>query len=90
MLCTGYDDKDTINFYTNGFNDVYKSLTNYYKGDKLESEINNFKEKIHDSCIYRVGFFDIFKGEFINDKLLLVDLFDFDFKEDKKEDEKSS
>lgn len=93
MLMTGFDDKATIDYYINVFNDIYKSLNNYYKGEKLETEINNFKDKINCSCIYRVGYFDIYKCEFINDKFLLVDLFDFEFNkesEDKIDVKKSS
>lgn len=86
ILVMGYDDKETIKYYNNSFNDIFKALSNYYKGDKLEVECNNFKDKVNNSCIYCVGYFDIYKGEFINDKRLLVDLFDFKFSLENKED----
>ena len=79
MICTSYDDKEVLDYYFNGFRDIYKSLDKYYTGDKLDTERKNFVEKVHSSYIYRIGYFDSIKGELENDKLLLVDLFDFNF-----------
>lgn len=85
IMCTGFDDKDTIDFYIKGFKDSYKSLDKYFVGDKLETEKNNFIDKIHDSYIYRIGYFDLFKGELVNDKILLADLFDFNIESEENE-----
>ena len=81
IIVVGYDDKETIDYYLNSFKDILSSLSKYYKGDKLDLEISNFKDKIKNSCIYQLGYFDNFKGEFINDKKMLVDLFDYEFNE---------
>lgn len=85
VIVIGYDDKATIDYYLNSFKDIKKSLDKYYKGDKLETEIKNLKDKIQDSCIYRIGYFDNFKGEFINEKVMLIDLFDYDLIKESEE-----
>lgn len=85
ILVMGYDDKDTIKYYHDSFNSLYNDLSKYYKGEKLDAELNNLQEKVNDSCIYKVGYFDEFKGEFINDKYMLVDLFDFKLIKNKEE-----
>lgn len=89
VLVVGYDDKESLEYYFKSFNDIYKSLDNYYKGDKLDNEKKNLIDKIKNSCIYKIGYFDTFKGEFVNDKSLLVDLFDFKFNNDESEDNKN-
>lgn len=81
ILVIGFDDKATIDYYVKSFNSIYTDLCNYYKGEKLDLEKKNLQEKVNDSCIYQIGYFDNFKGEFVNDKRLLVDLFDFELNE---------
>ena len=83
VLVTGFDDQETINYYTNSFNNIFEGLDKYYVGDKLKTEKNNLIDKIHNSCIYVNGYFNEFTGEFVNDKNILVDLFDFKFNEEK-------
>lgn len=81
LLVMGYDDQETIKYYTDNFNSILENLDKYYTGEKLETERNNFIDKIHDSCIYVNGYFNEFTGEFVNDKNIIVDLFDFKFKD---------
>ena len=83
ILVMGYDDKESIKCYLDMFDNLYKDLSKYYKGDKLELEKKNLIDKIHDSCIYKVAYFNTFTGEFINDKAMLVDLFDYNIKNKK-------
>ena len=89
ILIMGYDDKISIKYYCDMFNGVYNDLDKYFNGEKLDIERSNLLEKIHNSCIYKNGYFDTFKGEFVNDKSMLIDLFDFEItiKDKEKENE---
>lgn len=72
-LVTGFDDKATISYYLESFKNILVSLSD------LDKE--KFLEKLHNNSIYRVAYFDTSKGEFVNEKCFLADLFDLSIDE---------
>lgn len=71
-LSTGLDDAGIISFYLDSFKDLFLACMRDSKTCKENSE--KLLERIHNSLIYKLAYFDNVKGEFINDLLLLADL----------------
>lgn len=94
-IVMGYDDESTIKYYLNILKDMFFGLMVKLSGDDLEKEKIKLLDKIHNTNIMRVAEFSNLTGEFKNDHVVLVDLFDysledFDKKEIKKESEENS
>lgn len=75
-LVMGFDDKATIDYYLSQF----KSIILSFDDDKFIEYKNKFIDKLKSSCIYSLGYFDNLKGEFVNEKKVLVDLFNISLK----------
>lgn len=93
MILSGFNDEGACKFYIDQFNEIKKTIESYFNKDNIEKKVSSFIERIHNSCIYRIAEFDYALGSFINDKVFLVDLFDFEFNnesEDNKDVKKSS
>lgn len=94
-IIMGFDDESSIKYYFNVLKDMFYGLMAKLSGDILEKEKNKLLDKIHNSNIMRVAEFSNLSGEFTNDHVVLVDLFDysledFDKKEIKKESEENN
>lgn len=66
---TGFDDKDALNAYF----DLFRNMIFAHDSEDDLSKIN---EKFKNTCIVKLADFDNLKGEFINDKIVLVDYLD--------------
>lgn len=77
-IIMGFDDQETCKYVFETFSNMFASLMSYYKGDELENEKQKLIEKIKNSSIMKLADFNNKSGEFNNEKVVLLDLFDYD------------
>ena len=67
VICS-FDDKNAVNYFVDNF----KGILNELKKKKDQNNYDLVLNRLDYTDIYKIGYFDQLKGEFINDKLLLA------------------